>query len=172
MKRAPGPMERLSQLSCYAAGFGAVVMMLLIFIAVVMRYVFKHPFTFTEEVTGYLVLFVVFMGLAYTLVTDGHIRTDLLLKHLPPSARRAADVLSGLVALVWSVVLLVSVGRRAFDYWVDGTRSFTGLKTPLWIPSLFMVLGTVLLVGQLLVWVVDAVRGRSVDLDVQGGGHV
>src|SRR5690606_27069439 len=101
-KRRPGVIEKISYIAALVGGAGVVAMMLLVFVSVLMRYLFDRPFTFTEEVTGYLVTFSVFMGLGYTLYTEGHIRTDILLRKLSPRAARWCYIVGGLAALGWA----------------------------------------------------------------------
>src|ERR671924_1473360 len=45
----------------------------------------------TDEISGYIMALAVTWGFAYTLRTEGHVRIDVLLPHLPPRIRRGVD---------------------------------------------------------------------------------
>jgi TRAP-type mannitol/chloroaromatic compound transport system permease small subunit len=89
----------------------------------------------TDEISGYLMALAVTWGFAYTLRTEGHVRIDVLLPHLPPRVRHVVDfialVSTGFLACLfaWKVWVLV------IDSWQSGMRSSTYLLTPLWVPQ-------------------------------------
>lgn len=95
----------------------------------------------TDEISGYIMALAVTWGFAYTLRTDGHVRIDVLLPHLPPRLRRGVDfialVSTGFLACLfaWKVWTLV------LDSWQSDMRSSTYLLTPMWIPQGILGIG-------------------------------
>jgi TRAP-type C4-dicarboxylate transport system permease small subunit len=114
------------------------------------RRVFNAPFLFVEELSGYVVLAIVFLGLAATLKSGGHIRVDIVLGRTAGAARAALQAACLLVALVWAGFVVAGTVRLLIEYWTQGVRSFAYLETPLWIPATVMVAGAVLLFLQVL----------------------
>lgn len=67
------------------------VLDLIIFLAmnVILRYFFKRRLVFTEQMTGYLLSFIVFAGLGHILKTGGHVVTDVLTRSFSERIREA-----------------------------------------------------------------------------------
>ena len=64
-----------------------VAMMVLTTADVVARYVFNSPTMWADEMASYLLIAIVFLGLAQNLRTDGHIRIDVITNLLSLRAR-------------------------------------------------------------------------------------
>jgi TRAP-type C4-dicarboxylate transport system permease small subunit len=143
-------IDGLTEAAGTLAGLTTLALTALVAVSVVARRAFNRPLLITEEVSGYLVLAIVFLGLAYTLKSDGHVRVDVVLAHAPARVRRALETLSTLIGLVFAGLLLAGCWRQVAQYWSQGSRSFRYLETPLWIPGTFLVAGAALLVLQLL----------------------
>ena len=75
-------LENVTKAGAMVATVSLWLLMLLVAAAVTGRYLLNSPILAVDELSSYLVASLVFMGLAYTLVTDGHIRVTLLLSKL------------------------------------------------------------------------------------------
>jgi TRAP-type C4-dicarboxylate transport system permease small subunit len=144
-------LEWLSEAGGYVAGAVSVLLTALIAIAVISRRVFNSPLLITEEIAGYMMVAIVFLGLAYTMKMDGHVRADILLSHLPRRARAVLETIATLLALGFAGVLVAGTWRLVAEFFTQRTLSFHYLQTPLWIPGSLLVIGTALLGLQLLV---------------------
>ncbi|MFG1427696.1 TRAP transporter small permease [Roseixanthobacter glucoisosaccharinicivorans] len=139
-----------------ALSVGAVCFLIagLVCYEVINRTVFGYSLVWVEEVTGYLIGYVAFVGAAATLHQDGHVSVDLLVSHLkgrPLLVLRAAGELVIAAALALLAYLAVLFWLDAFE---TGERSGTLLGIELWIPYLSFALGAGLL---LLVQIVRCV---------------
>ena len=78
-----------------------VAMMVLTTADVVARYVFNSPTMWADEMASYLLIAIVFLGLAHNLRTDGHIRIDVA--HQPALAppRAVLEVFAYAVGIVF-----------------------------------------------------------------------
>lgn len=140
----------LSDLGGGLAGLATLVLTAIVAGGVVARRVLNAPFLFVEELSGYLVLAIVFLGLAHTLRTGGHIRVEFLLERLGSGARRALLRGSAVLGVAWALLVLAGTARLVHEYVTQGVRSFAYLQTPLWIPGALMIVGAALLVLQCL----------------------
>ena len=81
-----------------AANLLGALMFLAIFAAfilqVVMRYVFSWPLGWPEELITILFVYVVFWGAALMVPLEGQISFDLVVRQMPPRARRWSAILS------------------------------------------------------------------------------
>ena len=161
----PGPAGRLHRLLVQAAGGLAaaaiLAMTLLITLDVTGRYLFGRPTLIAVEMSGYLLVAMVFLGLAYTDHRGRHIQIAILTSRLPPRGQAVLGMVNTAIAsafclwLAWLTLQPVLLDR-AF-----GTVSLTGTRTPIWIPSAAIPLGLALVGLHLLArlaWRVTARR--------------
>jgi tripartite ATP-independent transporter DctM subunit len=110
MNNAARGIERIvSPLSRIAEGAGRVVlavMVLLITVDVVLRYFFNRPIKGSYELIEFMLVFIVFTGLAYTQTKTGHITIDLLTSRL--SKRLQAVINSATHFLCLGAFILVT----------------------------------------------------------------
>jgi TRAP-type C4-dicarboxylate transport system permease small subunit len=135
-----------------AAGMVCVVLMMVLTTAdVVARYVFNSPTMWADEMASYLLIAIVFLGLAYNLRTDGHIRIDVITTHMPPRLRLIFDVFAYAVGIVFSILLVAGTWTRFENFWTRHTLSDSPLMTPLWIAMVPVVVGAAVL-AVAMVW--------------------
>ena len=150
MRRLAAVGERIADAAGVLAGAATLVLTAMVTGGVVARRVLNAPLLFVEEVSGYLVLAIVFLGLAYTLKDGGHIRVDIVFGRLTGGVRRATQAACLVAALVWAGFVVAGTWRLVEEYYTQRVLSFAYLQTPLWIPGAAMVAGAVLLALQVL----------------------
>jgi TRAP-type C4-dicarboxylate transport system permease small subunit len=146
---APSALDRgIGAIAWFAAAVGAGVVLLMMSVvvySVVNRYLLGTPVTWTDELSGYLVVALVMLGAAEALRRGDHISVDLITSRLGSGARRLADVWGNLLVLVVAVSLLIS-GKATIEYSVNFDILSEGyLEVPMWIPQSFLILGAGLL---------------------------
>jgi TRAP-type C4-dicarboxylate transport system permease small subunit len=99
----------------------------------------------TDAYAGYCMAAAGFLALAHTLKRGEHIRVTIVLAALPAGARRALEVWSLASAILLSGVLAFYSARLAWQSHKFHDISTGNDATPLWIPQLGMVIGTVVL---------------------------
>jgi C4-dicarboxylate transporter DctQ subunit len=150
--------------SKFAAAVGAgvvVLMMLVVAYSVVNRYILNTPITWTDELSGYLVVALVMLGAADALRRGDHISVDLITSRLTRRGKRLVEIWGYIVVLVFSSVLLVS-SEQTIDYSINFEIVSEGyLEVPMWIPQSFLILG-----GSLVFLVAFAKLIRAVKRDI------
>jgi TRAP-type C4-dicarboxylate transport system permease small subunit len=129
-----------------ACGWILVLMALMITMDIVLRELrtaglIDFNWQFVSEWSAFLVILLVFAGLAYTLSVGGHISVTLVTDRLPLRARAA---LAAVMALISEVVLVYMVYRGFAWMSMSIKRDITStsvIKTPMWIPNSFIVFG-------------------------------
>ena len=112
------------------------------------------------EFSGFFLAAASFLALAYTLRHGGHIRVNLIIRHLPPAARRVTEAFALLVGAVltgyfaWHTLLMV------IDSWAFHEVSYGIVAVPLWIPQSAMFLGLVVLFIAFVDDLLQVLRGR------------
>ena len=123
-----------------------VAMALLICAEVFCRSVLDFSLMFTEEIAGYLLVAIVFLGMPVALSRGALFRVEFVLNRLPAGAFRWVQLVFNLLSLGVSLILLWQMFRLVIDSWERKIAAPTVLATPLYIPQIFMVLGLFTLV--------------------------
>lgn len=153
MTRIDRIVSQIDRLSGFAGWLGAaciVLMIPLISYEVFMRYVLHRPPMVADEFSAYLLVGCVFLGLAYTLREEGHIRVEVLISRLN---RRTANWIRVFALTVALVVIGIGVETGVefeLTAYKLGLRSESWLMVPEYIPKLFLPLGFLLFLIQIL----------------------
>lgn len=124
----------------FIAGIMTLTMSLMIFYAVLMRYLFSSPPHWTTETATFMLLFICFIPAGLVLQMDQHVKVDFVLIRLKPKTVRRIKIINSILAtayfsvLFWQSCVLV---YRAFKRdWVSWE-----LNIPLCYPYLLIPLG-------------------------------
>jgi TRAP-type C4-dicarboxylate transport system permease small subunit len=101
------------------AGVLIFIMTALISFAVILRYVFNRPPTWTFDVCSFLLLAIAMFSGVYTMREDAHISFSIITDKLKPSFRRVTIALGSICGFVYCFVLLeesIRLGLRAIKY--------------------------------------------------------
>jgi len=123
-----------------------VAMALLICTEVFCRSFLGFSLMFTDEIAGYMLVAIVFLGMPVALSRGALFRVELLLNRMPPGVVRWVQLLFNLLSLAVALMLLWQMVRLVIDSWERKIAAPTVLATPLYIPQIFMVLGLLTLV--------------------------
>lgn len=125
-----------------AAGMGIFMLMILLtFIDVFLRYLLGSSLPGTTEITGLLMVVVVFASIAMTQWQKSHVVMDIFTSRL---SERDASLLA-VVTSVWSLATTITCIVIALDYARTTPALTLVLRLPLWPFILFMAFGFFLL---------------------------
>jgi TRAP-type C4-dicarboxylate transport system permease small subunit len=143
-------IDLLSMLGGVGAAVSVFMLCLLIMVSVIARYVFNSPFLYVDEIASYLMVSLVFLGLAYTLKEGGHIRVEMIVDRLSYKTRSVLGIMTGVIALLWAFFVLIGVTNIWLRYFNGRVRGYGTLQAPLWMPALPLVIGGAFLLLQVL----------------------
>jgi TRAP-type C4-dicarboxylate transport system permease small subunit len=118
-----------------------------------------------NALAGFCFAAMMFLALAPTLRTGGHIRVNLITARLPQSVKRWQELWCLMLTLVFVGYLAYWIVDLAISSWRFGDVSQGILSVPLWIPQAAMAVGAIALVVALLDNCVQAIRGRMPDYE-------
>jgi C4-dicarboxylate transporter DctQ subunit len=118
--------------------------------SVFMRYVLRNPQYWPSEISGYLLLAVVFLGFAYAQERRAHIRVDFVFEHLPKPLQRIVTPITTLMALGYTVIFAWKSWENAWMSLTHNFVSMTTLAVPLFIPQVVMPIGLIALAVTLI----------------------
>ncbi|WHH58545.1 TRAP transporter small permease [Petroclostridium sp. X23] len=91
------------------------VFLLNIFVQIIMRLFFKSPLSFTEEVSRYSFVWMVFLGLSFATRYDKHIRVDFLYARFPKIIQFIVDMLLNVLTLA-VFIWIFHTGLKYVEY--------------------------------------------------------
>lgn len=142
--------DRLSGHSGFIAAMTVVMMMIVIFVEVVSRTLFNVSIPIGVEVGEYLLAVVVYLGASYTLREKGHIKVDFVLKRFPTRSQKVLNLVTMLLTLVVTILLVWYGWHLIIESYTLGSKAWSVLHTPLFIPQIFMGVGIILLLMQVV----------------------
>ena len=117
------------------------VMSVLIFVQVVMRYVFNDSLHWSEELSRYLLIWMVNIGISYAVKQKCHVRLTVLDPFLSPSAKRVFDIVSSLLVLAFAGTVMY-LGYLVMEFNMKmGQMSQAMEFLPVWIVYAAVPLG-------------------------------
>lgn len=127
----------------------AIVLVLVQFGVVVLRYVFGTSFMALQESVVYVHATIFMLGAGYTLLHDGHVRVDIFYGEASPRRKAAIDLFGTLVLLIPScLVMLHFTWGFVVQSWriLEGPLSVGGLPAVFLLKSLLPAFAGLLLV--------------------------
>lgn len=151
MKKIIRFLEKLDKAVSFISKLGAFTGALIVLLTTVMifAYVINRAFIgqvwlFVEEWTALALIPMAYLGMAYTLRRNKHIRVDILVERFSPKVQRILEIFISVIALL-VLGFMLERGINWFLYTLqDNIRSSGPMRTPLWIFTLILVIGLAL----------------------------
>jgi TRAP-type C4-dicarboxylate transport system permease small subunit len=139
-----GKLKKVNAVCATLAGIVLLFITFSIFVDVFLRYVLGKPTIWITEVSTYLFLYVIYLGTAYALQQDMHIKVTFLLDFFSKKTQRIIDLITSILAIVFTVVLLWQSSLMTWSAIKGKWTSPTALNAP------YMYIYTILVIGSFL----------------------
>lgn len=143
-----------------ASGITLMLIMGLICSEVFCRYALNRPILGTVEISEHMLVFIVFAGLAYTQSVGGHIKIEVVTRHLPPRAQHILRIIALVIALLIFATIAWRTGQAAWESWQIKEVRWGALPLPTWPVKFAVPVGSLLLCLQLIIDLVAETRQR------------
>ena len=130
-----------------AVSWLAIVMVLVQFVVVLMRYVFGLGSIVMQESVVYMYAVIFMAGAGYTLLRDGHVRIDIFYRGASRRLKALVN-LGGVVIFLIPVSLLIWI--KSFPYVASSWRVLEGSKETSGIPAVFVLKSFILVFAALM----------------------
>jgi TRAP-type C4-dicarboxylate transport system permease small subunit len=114
-----------------------------------------------DDIVGWLCAASAFLALGYTFRHGELVRVGLLIERLPPRARRHAETLCLLAALVFVGYTTWAAARFVYESWQFEEVAQGLIRIPIWIPQMSFVLGAAVFLVAVLDELVAHLCGRK-----------
>ena len=143
-------IEKINQyISGYIQAWLIFILMCLVLVEVTTRYILNSPLAISNELGGFALVCITFMGLAYTWKERGHVRVEFIFKMFPLKMQQWVRFLTVICALGFAIILI----KASYDF-VQVSVFFQDrserLRIPLVYPQLSLLVGSGLLTLQLV----------------------
>lgn len=171
-----------------AEGVGVLVLLgmtAIVCYEVAARFVFNAPTIWVTEISTYMFVALVFIGLSVAQRSGAHIQVEILTATLGPARRAFLEAVGLWVGLLFVAATAWQMARFNLSEWVYGTRDWGLLGTPQWIPELPVTFGYLMFIAAILrdlfllrpppnawrAWAVPAIEAAVVAALVLCGGR-
>lgn len=153
--------------------WAALLMVLVQFAVVLMRYVFGVSSIWMQESIFYMHGLLFMVAAAYTLKHDAHVRVDILYRDASPAYKAKVD-LAGIVLFLWPVCALIVMASWGYvsTAWMvlEGSRETSGIPAIFLLKSVIIVFA-VFVAAQGLAAAIHAINiltGRETPAEASG----
>jgi TRAP-type mannitol/chloroaromatic compound transport system permease small subunit len=119
-----------------AVAWTTLLLVLVTFVDVVMRYFFNTSYVFTQELEWHVFAFIFLMGAGYTLKNEGHVRVEVFYGKLPPNGRAWINLIGVVFFLIPSCIVFI---KTSIPFVMESFRILEGSPDPGGIPYRFIL---------------------------------
>ena len=113
VKKADKFFQKILYLEKCLGALSLFIMLCICFFAVIMRYVFNNPWTWSEEVILILLVVFGFLCISIDIYNDEHVALTFFYNKLPPKAQTVLDVFRHAV-IGWFFLLMTKYGLQIY----------------------------------------------------------
>jgi TRAP-type C4-dicarboxylate transport system permease small subunit len=135
----------LSKASAWFAWICLWAMVLIILLDILGRRFLGKSTHMADELSGYFLVVITFMGAAYTLFQGRHVTVDVVMEHLPPKGAHILGLCTSLLGTCFIGIMIWYSLKLSLSSLRYGTTSGTMLDIPMWIPQSIVPLGLFIL---------------------------
>lgn len=99
---------------------------------VIARRIFAAPTIWASELSELMMVWAVFLGLAWLVQADEHIRVTIIVDAMPPVGQRILRLVSLVVVLAFATLVAWHGLRLPYDNFISGRKSGSMLNLPVW----------------------------------------
>ena len=148
IKKLASTIETLIDFSGRAVSWLALLMVIITFIVVVLRYLFDYGSIGLQESVTYMHATLFLVGAAWTLQQNAHVRVDILYNRCSEKTRALIDLLGSLFLLM---PLMLFIAWISWQYVADSWGVYEGSREAGGLPGVFLLKSLILLMAALLV---------------------
>jgi TRAP-type transport system small permease protein len=150
-------LERLTRVIGHVSLAGGVLsfisllaFVMLNFVEISMRTLTNTSLLITDEFSGWLLVWMAFTGMGWTLRENGHIQIDLITRNLSEKGKSRAQLFVSIISLILMLFFTAFTMSFLADTYSRNLMGVSVLRFPLWLPIAGMAIGSSILTLQFL----------------------
>jgi C4-dicarboxylate transporter DctQ subunit len=145
LQKATKVYDWILKLTTIVSGVLIIFLTISICVDVCMRYFFKAPVTWVDEIAGFIQLYIAFLVAAWVLRRDGHVSMDVVLTRFSTKNQAIINAATSLIgAAVFFAVVWFSAMQTLYVFQMDH-RTPTLMRVPMFIITAIIPFGSLLL---------------------------
>ena len=129
---------------------------------VITRFILKNPSSFTEELAGFLLIWIGVLGASYALHTKSHLGIDVLTYKLKGRKKQVIEVMVYTIILFFALFIMVVGGIRLVGLTFSLKQVSAAMGIPIGYVYLVLPLSGALMIYYSLIAIVQAVRMKGI----------
>ena len=151
-------LYQLTHLAALLAGLCILATAFIIVYEIIMRGLFHAPTEWVLEVSTYFIIAAGFLGLAYTFRQKAHVQVDFVTMRLSAHTRCVLEIIVNILGTLLFLIFMtesMDLVTASFDF---HKLSPSILRFPLWIPQCSLVVGSALLLLEIVRRILFGIR--------------
>ncbi|WP_404454813.1 TRAP transporter small permease [Oceanobacillus kapialis] len=99
-------IDKLNQVVKYIVSAMFIVLAVLVVLQVVTRFIIDYPLSWSEEISRYLMIYIVFLGSALAMRNKEHIAIDFLMEVVSAKKKKVLNTVILWISLIFAAILL------------------------------------------------------------------
>ena len=130
------------------------------------RFILQDPSSYTEELAGFLLIWIGLLGASYALFTKAHLGIDVLMTRIKGAQRRMVVIIIYSIVLLFAFFILVIGGIRLVSITFDLNQISAAIGLPMGYVYLVLPLTGVLMMYYSMVFIFNAINKSPDEIDV------
>ncbi|MGJ9457875.1 TRAP transporter small permease [Oceanobacillus sp. CF4.6] len=136
-----------------------VIVTVILFVEIILRYFFNNSLIWGEEVARYLFIWFVYISMSYAIIAKSHIKIDSMVKFIPKNYRLLFSQIGIIIWILFAVVVAYIASVYTINAFEE-QRIAIASSVPLWIVYLGIPLGFILSIIRLIIEFIQNVRSH------------
>ena len=157
-------MKKITKVICNLdiaiASAALLVLIIITFTDVIMRYFFDNPFIWKEEMQMLLLNWTVYLGAGYAFVTGNHVAIELLVDYLPTKAAKVIEMLDTVLVIAILIYLAIQ-GTGIVNQYISTGRYTNILHIPYGLIYAVVPIGSILMIVRFAVVQWNHFKGKD-----------
>ncbi len=141
-------VDALNSVTGRVVAVSLLLLIALVVYEVTLRYVFRAPTTWGNELISFIFAAYILLGGGYTLLHRDHVAMDIIYARLSPRIQAIVDVVTAGFVILYCAVLLQQTGIMAIDALESGQRAASDWSPPLFPVMVSLPIGAALILLQ------------------------
>ena len=122
--------DRFLNVMAFIAALLLVFIMLGVVTDVFLRFFFNKPIFWMIEVIEFALLYITFLGGAWLLARDKHVRMDFVINRVSPKTKAILNIITSFLCIIVFLILTWYTGKEAWELFKTGAVTETRLSLP------------------------------------------
>lgn len=127
------------------------------------RFIMKDPSSFTEELAGFLLIWIGLLGASYALYTKAHLGIDILTTKLNGIRKKTVEIIIPVIVFLFTLFILVIGGIRLVNITFTLNQISPAIGIPMGYVYLVLPITGVLMMYYSVASIVNVIRQKSAD---------